>query len=138
MDREDAPYPTNPGDLSPAPSHEDLARGNDRDLCLGREGAAASLLQPKLQEFSLRDDGGEEGRKANPRLRRHGGVEHELSGGAFGVDPRGTTHTFMTRRRQRRRRPWRSASTPSGPSMWAYKGSGNPGGGRSHQGLDTT
>ena len=49
VDREDAPYPANPGDFAPASSHEDLARGNDRDLCLGREGAAAGVLQPELQ-----------------------------------------------------------------------------------------
>ena len=46
--------------------------------------------------------------------------------------------TAVTRRRRRRHRPWRSASAPAGPSRWAYKGSGNPGGGRSHQGLDTS
>ena len=44
----------------------------------------------------------------------------------------------VTRRRQWRHLPWRSASAPAGPSRWAYKGSGNPGGGRSHQGLDTS
>ena len=49
VDHEDAPYPANPGDLSPALSHVDLARGNDRNLCLGREGAAAGVLQPELQ-----------------------------------------------------------------------------------------
>ena len=64
----------------PGRFHEDLTRGNNQDLCLGREGAAAGVLQPKLQELSMRDDGGEEGRKANPGLRRHDGVEHELSG----------------------------------------------------------
>ena len=35
------------------------------------------------------DDGGEEGRKENLGLRRHGGVENKLSGGDLGVDPRG-------------------------------------------------
>ena len=89
VDCEDAPYPANPGDLSPAPSHEDLARGNDRDLCLGREGAAAGVLLPELQGLPLPDDGGEEGRKADPRLKRNGDVKHELSGRALGVDPRG-------------------------------------------------
>ena len=49
VDREDAPYPANPGDLPPAPGHVDLARGDDRDLCLGRKGAAAGVLQPELQ-----------------------------------------------------------------------------------------
>ena len=49
VDCEDSPCPANPGDLPPAPSHVDLARGDDRDLCLGREGAAAGVLQPELQ-----------------------------------------------------------------------------------------
>ena len=42
--------------------------------------------------------------------------------------------------RQRRWRLWRcrSAPAPSGPSIWAYKGNGNAGGGRSHHGLDTS
>ena len=44
----------------------------------------------------------------------------------------------VTRRRRRRRRPWRSTSTSAGPSRWVYKGSENPGGGRSHQSLDTS
>ena len=72
VDREDAPCPANLGDFTPAPSHEDLARGNDRDLCLGHEGAAAGVLEAELQGLPLRDDGGEEGRKADPRLKRNG------------------------------------------------------------------
>ena len=89
MDREDAPRPADPGDLAPASRHEDLARGNDRDLCPSRKGAAAGVLQPEPQGFPLPDDGGEERRETNPRLRRRGGVKHELSAGALGVDSRG-------------------------------------------------
>ena len=88
MDREGAPRPADPSDLALASSHEDFARGDDRDLCLGREGAATGVLQPKLQEFSLRNLEGEGRRKVNPRSRRHGGVEHELSGGALSVNSR--------------------------------------------------
>ena len=51
--------------------------------------SVARVLQPELQGLPLRDDGGEEGRKADPRLKRNGDVEHELSGGALGVDPKG-------------------------------------------------
>ena len=36
--------PADPGDLAPAPSHEDLARSDDRDLLSGRKGAAVSVL----------------------------------------------------------------------------------------------
>jgi len=89
MDREGAPRPADPGDLALASSHEDLARGNARDLFPGREGAAAGVLQPKPEGFSLPHDGGEERGETNPRLRRHGGVKHELSAGALGVDSRG-------------------------------------------------
>ena len=41
---------------------------------------------------------------------------------------------------RQRRRLWRCRSVlaPSGPSIRAYKGSGNPGGGRSNHGLDTS
>ena len=39
------------------------------------------------------------------------------------------------RRRQGRRRP---ATSSLGPWVWAYKGSGYPGGGRSYQGLDAS
>ena len=48
LEYDGASCPANPGDFALASSHEDLARGNDRDLCLDREGAAAGVLQPKL------------------------------------------------------------------------------------------
>ena len=35
-----------PGDLAPAPGHEDLARSDDRNLRSGRKGVAVSVLQP--------------------------------------------------------------------------------------------
>ena len=138
MDREGASCPANPGDFAPASSHEDLARGNDRDLCLGREGAAAGVLQPELQGLPLRDDGGEEGRKADPRLKRNGDVKHELSGGALGVDPRGDDPHLRDPSAPTAAPPVAVGIDSFRASMWAYKGSGNPGGGRSHQGLDTT
>src|SRR3954471_7671444 len=75
-----------PSDFAPAASHEDLARGGDRNLCPGRRSAAVGVLQRQLQESPLLEDGGEGGRKANPSPRRHGGVEHELAGGALGMD----------------------------------------------------
>ena len=46
--------------------------------------------------------------------------------------------TAVTRRHRRRHRWCRSAPSSLGPSIRAYKGSGNPGGGRSYQGLDTS
>ena len=80
--------PADPGDFAPTPGHEDLARSDDRDLRSGRKGAAVSMLQPELQRPPRRHLEGKGGRKANPRARRHGGVEHELVRGALGVDSR--------------------------------------------------
>ena len=88
MNYEDAYRPADPGDFAPAPGHEDLARSNDRDLRSGRKGAAVSVLQPELQSPARRHLEGEGRRKANPRAWRHGGVEHELTRGAFDVDSR--------------------------------------------------
>ena len=51
--------------------------------------SVARVLQPEPERPPWRNLEGEGRRKVNPRLRRHGGAEHELSGGALGVDPRG-------------------------------------------------
>ena len=80
--------PADPGDFAPAPGHEGLARSNDRDLRSGRKGTAVSVLQPELQSPARRHLEGEGKREANPRARRHGGVEHELMRGAFRMDSR--------------------------------------------------
>ena len=88
MNHEGTYRPADPGDFSPAPGHEDLARSDGRDLLSGRKGTAVSVLQPELQSPARRHLEGEGRRKANPRAWRHGGVEHELARGALGVDSR--------------------------------------------------
>ena len=88
MNHEGTYRPADPGYFAPAPGHEDLARSDDRDLLSGRKGAAISVLQPELQSPTRRNLEGEGRREVNPRAWRHGGVEHELARGAFGVDSR--------------------------------------------------
>ena len=44
MNYEGAYHPADPGDFTPAPGHEDLARSNDRDLRSGHKGTAVSML----------------------------------------------------------------------------------------------
>lgn len=88
MNYEGTLRPADLGDLTPAPGHVDLARSDDRDLRSGREGAAVGVLQPELQRPARRHLEGEGGRKADPRAWGHGGVKHELTGGALGVDSR--------------------------------------------------
>ena len=89
MNYEGTYRPTDLGDFTPSPGHEDLARSDDRDLCSNRRGAAVSVLQPVLQSPTRRHLDGEGRREADPRAWRHGGVEHELARGALGVDSRG-------------------------------------------------
>ena len=128
---EGTPHAADPGDLTPASGHIDLARSDDRDLRSGREGAAVGVLQPELQRPARRHLEGEGGRKADPRAWGHGGVKHELTGGALGVDSR---RNNAHRRDSPVSAAAPSCSTPSspGPSIRAYRGSGNLGGGRSY------
>ena len=88
MNYEGAYRPADPGDFALALGHEDLPRSDDRGLCSGCKGAAVSMLQPELQSPARRHLKGEGRREANPRAWRHGGVDHELARGAFGVDSR--------------------------------------------------
>ena len=88
MDHQGAVCATDPGNLTPALGHEDLARSDDRDLRSGCRGAIVGVLQPKLQGPARRHLEGKGGRKANPRSWRHGGVKHKLARGALGVDSR--------------------------------------------------
>ena len=88
MNYEGTYRPADQGDFAPAPGHEDLARSDDRDLRSGCRGATIGVLQPELQGPARQHLEGEGGGKANPRARRHGGVEHELARGALGVDSR--------------------------------------------------
>src|SRR4051812_3718657 len=46
VDREGALRSAAPSDFTPATSHEDLARGGDRNLCPGRRSVAVGMLQP--------------------------------------------------------------------------------------------
>ena len=88
MNHEGTYCPADPGDFAPGLGHEDLAQSDDRDLRSGRKGTTASVLQPELQSPARWHLEGEGRRKANPRAWRHGGMEHELGGGALGVDSR--------------------------------------------------
>ena len=76
-----------PGNFTPAPGHEDLARSDDRDLRSGRRGAAVGVLQPELQRPAPHLEG-EGGRKAYPRHWRHSSVEHKLASRVLRVDSR--------------------------------------------------
>ena len=88
MNQKGTPCSADPGDLAPASGHVDLARSDNLNLRSGRRGTAVSMLQPELKRPPRRDLEGEGGRKANPRSRRHGGVEHKLARGALGMDSR--------------------------------------------------
>ena len=89
MDHQGAVRATDPGNLTPAPGHEDLARSDDRDLRSSCRGATVGMLQPELQGPARQHLEGEGGRKADPQSWRHGGVNHKLARGALRVDSRG-------------------------------------------------